>query len=87
MRIFLLLVFVLSVCGVGTRGALVEDGDGERNLTMTSDLLDLFNLRRISDLWPEIVGEQVIENTNCTDDFKEYLDGHEQAKIWALKSK
>lgn len=80
-----LLVLVLSatrcLCQVNY---VVEDE--VRNLTLTSDLLDVFNLRRTVDLWPELMQEGLIENANCTNDLEAYFDGVEHKKIWALKS-
>lgn len=57
----------------------------ERNVTLTSDLLDLFNLKRIIDLWPDLAQESKL-GENCTDDMSAYLSGLEEQRIWALKS-
>lgn len=64
-----------------------QESEERGNITLTSDLLDLFNLRRVYNLWPQILEESLIENENCTRDFEEYFWGLEEQKIWALKSK
>lgn len=88
----LVLVFcALGLCqevqNVNLTSSLAESNEVKENLTLTSDLLNLFNLRRVYNLWPQILDENLIENANCTSDFEEYFRGLEEQKIWALKSK
>lgn len=67
---------------------MVEEGvSGDiQNFTLTSDLLDFFNLRRTYKTWPDILKEEVIKSENCSNDFEEYFRGLQEQKIWALKS-
>lgn len=81
---------VLLVLCVAKSTSQVQDvyqvGKGdERNVTLTSELLDLFNLKRIMDLWPDLAQEDKL-GENCTDDMAAYLSGLEEQRIWALKS-
>lgn len=78
---------ILLMCVATCRCLEVAKEDAERNVTLTSDMLDLFNLRRLMGLWPKLMQEEdLIENTTCKNEFEEYFRGLEQQKIWALKS-
>lgn len=63
-----------------------EKDSAVANVTLISDMLDLFNLKRTMKLWPDMVQENLIENSNCTDELEEYFQGIEEQRIWALKS-
>lgn len=69
---------------------VVEEEQGEdsavANVTLISDMLDLFNLKRTMKLWPDMMQENLIENSNCTDELEAYFQGIEEKRIWALKS-
>lgn len=54
------------------------------NLTRLEDILNLFNVDKIGTSWKEL-STQV--NRECSRDMTAYLDGLEEKKIWALKSK
>lgn len=64
-----------------------EDYLDEKNVTLTSDLLDFFNLGRTYKLWSDIEKEKLIKTENCIRDFKAFFQGLKDQKIWALKSK
>lgn len=54
------------------------------NITRLEDILNLFNLNKIGASWKEL-SMQV--SRECSHDMARYLDGLEERKIWALKSK
>jgi hypothetical protein len=54
------------------------------NLTRLEDILNLFNIDKIGSSWKEL---NTHVNRECSRDMTEYLNGLEEKKIWALKSK
>lgn len=54
------------------------------NITRLEDILNLFNINKIGSSWKELSTQVTRE---CSRDMTEYLDGLEEKKIWALKSK
>lgn len=54
------------------------------NITRLEDILNLFNINKIGASWKEL---NVQLNRECARDMTDYLDGLEERKIWALKSK
>lgn len=54
------------------------------NLTRLEDILNLFNIDKIGSSWKELNAQVGRE---CSRDMTEYLNGLEEKKIWALKSK
>lgn len=83
-------IILIVCCSVLDRGSAAEaatSDESEGNITLTGDLLDLFNLRRVNDLWSEIIETDMIETAHCAQDFESYITGLDNQKIWALKSK
>lgn len=84
----LLLTLCGSVCWCQSDNAnmSMDDVGSEKNVTLITDMLDLFNLRRTMKLWPEIKRENLLDNANCSSEMEEYFQGIEEQKIWSLKS-
>lgn len=88
------IIFLIVLCGSSwcqlledkVTETIPDDAFGEKNVTLTSDLLDFFNLRRTYKLWPDIVKDNLITGENCSRDFESLFQGLKDQKIWALKS-
>ncbi|XP_055389998.1 nose resistant to fluoxetine protein 6-like [Condylostylus longicornis] len=51
-------------------------------MTLVSDILDVFNIERISDRWFDISSNL---NNNCSKSMIDYMNGLKTGKLWALK--
>lgn len=81
--------FIVSVLVASVLSQVNNEMDNslQGNVSLTSDLLDFFSIRRTYALWPQIQQEEVIKSDNCSQDFQEFFRGLEgPPKIWALKS-